>query len=325
MRSDLVFGAIANVPNRYLLAKLASRAVRGIHKPGVRIEDTTTDLLALVGRTNPIACGQTLREPVVIPLRSKMTLPVTPHRSKFVELPPFDRGFESLIGGGMRSRCLSVDPNMAFIGLVPSEESLLKEPPCWKPAVCESGQQIATFEGLELPLLPSLYNVAFWLFRNAADAEDLVQEAFLKALRGFSRFERGSNFKVWIFRILRNTCQTSRTGLAAARMIPFEAESDCRDESGAALRREGDIDRENPEMYLMRLNDRAALHEARENLATPLLEVILLCDVDEMKYREIAIVLEIPIGTVMSRIARARTALRATLFSNITPRREFRA
>ena len=72
------------------------------------------------------------------------------------------------------------------------------------------------------------------------------------------------------------------------------------------------------------MSDRAALHAAMEKLPPPLLEVILLCDVEEMKYREIATVLEIPIGTVMSRIARARTALRGELQVNVTPR-EFRA
>jgi RNA polymerase sigma factor (sigma-70 family) len=224
----------------------------------------------------------------------------------------------------MRSRCLSVDPNMALIGFLPSEETLLKITPCWKQAICETGPQTATFEGLALPLLPSLYNIAFWLSRNAADAEDLVQEAFLKALRGFATFKKGSNFKAWIFRILRNTYLTSRAGLAAARTIPLEEESDCRNEWGSAPLPDGAIDRENPEMHLIRLNDRAELRQAMENLATPLLEVILLCDMEEMKYREIAIVLEIPIGTVMSRIARARTALRATLISNMTSRGEFR-
>ena len=80
------------------------------------------------------------------------------------------------------------------------------------------------FADLALPLLPSLYNVAFWLSRNAADAEDLVQETYLKALRGFATFEPGSNFKAWIFRILRNTYLTSRTGLAAMRTVPLEDE-----------------------------------------------------------------------------------------------------
>ena len=91
-----------------------------------------------------------------------------------------------------------------------------------------------------------------------------------------------------------------------------------------ALYPEGAIDRETPEINLIRLSDRAALHAAMEKLPAPLLEVILLCDVEEMKYREIATILEIPIGTVMSRVARARTALRGALQAKVTPR-EFRA
>jgi RNA polymerase sigma-70 factor (ECF subfamily) len=194
----------------------------------------------------------------------------------------------------------------------------------WKRAVRESGPQTTAFEDLALPLLPSLYNVASWLSRNPADAEDLVQETFLKALRGFSSFEPGSNFRAWIFRILRNTYLTSRTGLAALRTVALEDELSDRNESGTALFPEAAIDRETPERNLIRLSDRAALHAAMEKLPPPLLEVILLCDVEEMKYREIATVLEVPIGTVMSRIARARTALRRELQTNVTPR-EFRA
>jgi RNA polymerase sigma-70 factor, ECF subfamily len=190
----------------------------------------------------------------------------------------------------------------------------------WKRAVREKGPQTSAFEDLALPLLPSLYNVAFWLSRNPTDAEDLVQETFLKALRGFAGFEPGSNFRAWIFRILRNTYLTSRTGLAAMRTVALEDEFD---ESGRDYP-EGAVDQETPERNLIRLNDRAAIQAAMEKLPPPLLEVILLCDVEEMKYREIATVLEIPIGTVMSRIARARSALRGELQVHVTPR-EFRA
>ncbi|MGA2348834.1 MAG: sigma-70 family RNA polymerase sigma factor [Terracidiphilus sp.] len=177
----------------------------------------------------------------------------------------------------------------------------------------ETGPQTSAFEGLALPLLPSLYNVAFWLSRNATDAEDLVQETFLKALRGFASFEPGSNFKAWIFRILRNSYLTSRSGLAARSTVFLEDELNESGESGPSRLPEATIDRQTPETNLLQMADRAALQAAMETLPPPLLEVILLCDVEEMKYREIAFTLEIPMGTVMSRIARGRAALRSAL------------
>ena len=190
----------------------------------------------------------------------------------------------------------------------------------WKRAAAQAGPQTSAFEALAMPLLPSLYNVAFWLSSNATDAEDLVQETFLKALRGFPSFQPGSNFKAWIFRILKNTFLTSRTGLAAQRTVALEDELRNQDE-GPALYPEAAIDRQTPEVNLLNLSDGAALQAAMEALTPPLLEVILLCDVEEMKYKEIAAVLDLPIGTVMSRIARARAALRAALQARATPSR----
>lgn len=165
----------------------------------------------------------------------------------------------------------------------------------------------AQFEALALPLLPSLYNTARWLTRDAAEAEDLVQETMVKALGGFAGFEAGTNFKAWAFRILRNTYLTSRSGLAARRTVAMEEELEAGGEPEAA------VERVTPEVQLMRLSDRAALERAMEELPAPLLEVVLLCDVEEMKYREIAAVLEVPIGTVMSRISRARAVLKKKL------------
>jgi RNA polymerase sigma-70 factor (ECF subfamily) len=180
----------------------------------------------------------------------------------------------------------------------------------WKRATVGESPADQSFEELAMPLLASLYNVARWLTHNASDAEDLVQETFLKGLRGFGGFQQGTNFKAWIFRILRNTYLSSRQGLAVTRTVALEEEWD---DTGAVQVPAAAIDRETPELNLMRLADRAALQDAMQELAPPLLEVLLLCDVEEMKYREIATVLEIPIGTVMSRIARARAALRASL------------
>jgi RNA polymerase sigma-70 factor (ECF subfamily) len=176
-----------------------------------------------------------------------------------------------------------------------------------------------------MPLLPALYNVAHWLARNPDDAEDLVQETLLKAFRGFSSFELGSNFKAWIFRILRNTFLTSRSGLAVLRTVSLEDELDEQNELGAALYPEGAIDRQTPEVNLIRLGDSAAIQDAMEKLPPLLLEVILLCDVEELKYKDIASVLGVPLGTVMSRIARARASLRKLLQLNTTVTKEMGA
>jgi RNA polymerase sigma factor (sigma-70 family) len=163
-----------------------------------------------------------------------------------------------------------------------------------------------SFEQLALPLLPSLYNHAVWLSRNPVEAEDLVQEAISKAIRAFDSFEQGTNFKAWIMRILRNTFLTSRTGIATARTVFLEDHPHLMDTSDASP---------GPEENLIRLDNRAAVEAALMQLEPPLREVLLLCDVEEMKYREIAVILDIPIGTVMSRISRARRVLRRFLES----------
>jgi RNA polymerase sigma-70 factor (ECF subfamily) len=136
----------------------------------------------------------------------------------------------------------------------------------------------------------------------------------LKALRGFASFEPGSNFKAWIFRILRNTYLTSRSGLAARRTVALEDELNKNGEAGPAKVPEAAIDRQTPEVNLLQLADRAALQAAMETLPPE-------CEVEEMKYREIAVILDIPIGTVMSRIARARGALRTALAAQLSSSR----
>lgn len=182
----------------------------------------------------------------------------------------------------------------------------------WRKDARDASLETISFGELALPLLPSLYNFARWLARNAAEAEDLVQETMLKALRGFSSFEPGTNFKAWIFRILRNTYLTSRSGLAAMRTVALEEEQ-AGGETGIGSHPESMIDRRTPEMDLLRLLDHEMVRAAMEKLPPHLLEVILLCNLEEMKYREISSVLGIPIGTVMSRLARARHFLRREL------------
>jgi len=167
-----------------------------------------------------------------------------------------------------------------------------------------SATRSAEFEQLALPLLPSLYNHACWLTRDQVEAEDLVQESFSKALRAFDSFRADTNFKGWIFRILRNTFLTSRTGIAASRTVFLEDHQEALDTTDASP---------TPEDNLIRLDTQAALQRALEQLEQPLREALLLCDVEEVKYKDIALILDIPIGTVMSRISRARRALRQLL------------
>src|SRR5882762_1558006 len=84
----------------------------------------------------------------------------------------------------------------------------------------------ATFEELAMPLFDQLYNFAHWLTQDRSEAEDLVQETYAKALRGFSSFQPGTNFRAWIYRILRNTFLTSHTGLKSAATVPLDSEGD---------------------------------------------------------------------------------------------------
>jgi RNA polymerase sigma factor (sigma-70 family) len=162
----------------------------------------------------------------------------------------------------------------------------------------------SVFEQHALPLLPALYSHAFWLARDHAEAEDLVQETLTKAFRAFESFQPGSNFKAWVFRILRNTFLTSRTGMAASRTVFLEDHPDMLDAADVSP---------TPEDNVIQLIDQAALYAALDQLQPPLREILLLCDVEGLKYKEIALVLELPIGTVMSRISRARVSLRQLL------------
>jgi hypothetical protein len=88
MRSDLVFGAMTNVSNRYLLSQLASRAARKLHRSGTRMQDTTNDVLLRFSRANPIGCEQASRERLMLQLRPIMTRPVIPQKSEVAPLPP---------------------------------------------------------------------------------------------------------------------------------------------------------------------------------------------------------------------------------------------
>lgn len=158
----------------------------------------------------------------------------------------------------------------------------------------------ATFEELAMPLFDQLYNFACWLTQDRTEAEDLVQETYVKALRGFSSFQSGTNFRAWIYRILRNTFLTSRTGLKATAMVPLDAED--ADDLPAGT--------ETPETLLISHSEHQLLQHALETLPIHFREILLLSETEEMSYQEISETLSIPTGTVMSRLSRARKALR---------------
>jgi RNA polymerase sigma-70 factor (ECF subfamily) len=160
-----------------------------------------------------------------------------------------------------------------------------------------------SFEELAMPLFDSLYNFACWLTHDRSEAEDLVQETYMKALKGFDSFAAGTNFRAWMFRILRNTFLTSRSGMRSATIATDF------DEDESLL----PAVTETPESLLMDLSDQERLQAALEKLAAPFREIILLADVEEMSYQEIAEALGIAIGTVMSRLSRARKALRTSM------------
>jgi RNA polymerase sigma-70 factor, ECF subfamily len=171
--------------------------------------------------------------------------------------------------------------------------------------VSEQRLSAVSFEDLALPLFDQLYNFAHWLTQDKSEAEDLVQETYAKALRGFSSFQAGTNFRAWMYRILRNSFLGSRTGLKT--MVVLD------EESGESLPTENVT----PEVLLLEQANREMVQQALEGLPVQFREILLLCEVEEMSYQEISEALAVPMGTVMSRLYRARQALRTALRARI--------
>lgn len=149
------------------------------------------------------------------------------------------------------------------------------------------------FRALILPHMDAAYTLARYLARDPVLAEDIVQEAFLRAFRAFDDC-RGEAPRAWLLAIVRN-CFLSST--AAAR--PMAAEADAPEP----------IDRDDPEVILLRQREAEHVRETIANLPEPFREAIVLRDLEELSYKEIAAITEVPIGTVMSRLARARRML----------------
>jgi RNA polymerase sigma-70 factor (ECF subfamily) len=171
-----------------------------------------------------------------------------------------------------------------------------------------------------LEFLDALYGAALRLTRNADNAQDLVQDTYLKAIRARGQFVPGTNLKAWLYTILHNTWRNRRRDGARSR-VEFDSEvvehtaEGVRFGTGPYGGRSGGAFGETPESLLMRQSLNADLQAALDGLAESFREVVWLRDVDELTYQEIADVLDIPIGTVMSRLSRGRKQLYEALVS----------
>jgi len=157
------------------------------------------------------------------------------------------------------------------------------------------------FEEVLLPHRDAAYNLARWLTRNDDDAQDLVQEAYLRAFRFFKGFH-GTDGRPWLLTIVRNTFYTWSKLNTAARSLDF-------DEALFAL----ESDRPDPETAQAINTQKQQVAQAIEQLPSEFREVIVLRELEELSYKEIADITGVPIGTVMSRLARARNKLRLSL------------
>ena len=179
----------------------------------------------------------------------------------------------------------------------------------------------ADFAEDAMPLMDSLYSAALRMTRNAADAEDLVQETYLKAYRAYERFETGTNLKAWMYRILTNTYIN-----AYRKKQRRPDEQDLDDVEDLYLYRrigglEGSTLGRSAEDELMDLFGEAEVKDAVEDLPEHYRLPILLADVEGFAYKEIAEILDVPIGTVMSRLHRGRKQLQKRLYDFAEQRR----
>src|SRR5512142_1499487 len=168
------------------------------------------------------------------------------------------------------------------------------------------------FEGTVLPHLNAAFNYARWLTRNAAEAEDVVQDACVRAMRFFSSL-RDEDARAWLFTIVRNTWYSRHSRLAKMSAgLPLKDGEDQRPDDAL-----------DPEERLLQQHTVALVREALERLPVDFREVILLREIEGLSYKEIAAVVGVPIGTVMSRLARARERLQTILKIN-APRETLR-
>ena len=163
--------------------------------------------------------------------------------------------------------------------------------------------ELARFEQTVLPHLDAAYNLARWLTGNDHDADDVVQETYLRALKFFSGF-RGENARPWLLAIVRNTCYT---WLRRNRMGDLTTELD--DETTQVV----DTATPNPESILLAAARTELVRHALDGLPVEFREIVILRELEGLSYKEIAEIASIPVGTVMSRLARARSRLQKLL------------
>jgi RNA polymerase sigma-70 factor (ECF subfamily) len=173
-------------------------------------------------------------------------------------------------------------------------------------------EQARRFREAALPLLDEVFTLARYLLRDAGDAEDAVQECYLRAFKHFDSF-RGPAIKPWLFAILRNVCHAEFARRASA---PTLALSEDENDNIAPLWHEAE---ETPEVQLLRRCDAATIRRLVTALAEPFRETIVLRDIHNLSYRDIAGIVDAPVGTVMSRLARARSMLRAAWIAEQEP------
>jgi RNA polymerase sigma-70 factor (ECF subfamily) len=166
---------------------------------------------------------------------------------------------------------------------------------------------VQRFEELALPHLDAAYNLARWLTRNDHDAHDVVQEAYLRAYKFFAGFH-GDNARSWLLAIVRNTCYTwlqQNRGFHADASLDELLDSGDADAVLAAV----ELSEAGPEKLMQRADDKAMLNRALEQLPEEFREALVLKELEDLSYREIAAVTGVPLGTVMSRLSRARKLL----------------
>jgi RNA polymerase sigma-70 factor, ECF subfamily len=168
------------------------------------------------------------------------------------------------------------------------------------------GDRVGTFEEVVLPHMRAGYNLARWLLRNDQDAEDVVQEAIVRAFRFFDGFS-GDNPRGWLLKVVRNCAYTF---VQQKRERDADAEYDEKLHGNPATTGQSS---ETPELSLLRSGQRRLLNEAVEALPIEFREVFVLREMEGLSYKEIAEMAQIPIGTVMSRLSRARRQLQSAL------------